>query len=58
MMANFIYGLITGAGASVLVFIYLNAITADKVDRAEDRIRDGAGKARGLVARIKAFFGK
>lgn len=57
-MANFIYGLITGAGASVLVFIYLNAITADKVDRAEDRIRDGAGKARGLVARIKAFFGK
>lgn len=57
-MENFIYGLIVGAGAAVLVFIYLNAITAEKVDRAEDKIRDGAGKARGLLARIKAFFGK
>lgn len=57
-MANFIYGLITGAGTCILVFIYLNAITADKVDRAEHKIRGGAAKARGFFARIKALFGK
>lgn len=56
MSANFFYGLIVGFGSAVLIFIYFNAVTADRVDRAEDKIRNGAGRARGLLARIKAAF--
>lgn len=58
MSTDLFFGIIVGFGTAVLVFIAFNAVVADRVDDAEDKIRQGAGKARGLVARIKAFFGK
>lgn len=58
MNADFFFGIIVGFGTAVLFFVAFNAVVADRVDSAEDKIRQQAGKARGLFARLKAFFGK
>lgn len=58
MSAHFFFGIITGFGAAVLIFIAFNAIVADKVDRAEDKIRGQADKARGFLGRLKSLFGR